>query len=137
VRVHDSTGPLIDEVLTDASASFITSGLATGTYTYTVSTHGSGNRLARGQNEVNPARRGRDSNGSVTARQWGLADAPYSDVPAPGDYDGDGKTDVAVWRSSTGFWYIVNSSDGSVTARSGGFGFAPYNDVAVSASGIR
>lgn len=38
-----------------------------------------------------------------------------SDIEIPVDYDGDGKSDVAVWRNN-GFYYILNSSDNSFRA---------------------
>jgi FG-GAP-like repeat len=40
---------------------------------------------------------------------WGM----NGDLPAPGDYDDDGKTDLAVFRPSTGVWWIVNSGTGT------------------------
>jgi hypothetical protein len=30
-------------------------------------------------------------------------------MPVPGDYDGDGKTDFAIWRTSTETWWIIPS----------------------------
>jgi hypothetical protein len=33
--------------------------------------------------------------------------------PVPGDYDGDKKTDVAIYQTSNGGWWIIYSSDGS------------------------
>ena len=56
---------------------------------------------------------------------WGAG--TFGDVPAPGDFDGDGKTDYSVYRNSTGIWYIFRSSDSSWTA----FSFGLTGDIAV------
>ena len=34
------------------------------------------------------------------------------DLPVPADYDGDGKTDPAIWRSPDGMWHVRTSSSG-------------------------
>jgi hypothetical protein len=49
------------------------------------------------------------SNGAKRVVYFGLP----TDKLVPADYDGDGKTDTAVWRPSNGFWYRINSSDSS------------------------
>ena len=50
------------------------------------------------------------------------------DKAVTADYDGDGKTDVAVWRPSEGNWYILHSNGGTVRAESFGL---PGDDPAV------
>ncbi len=41
---------------------------------------------------------------------WGVE----GDLPVVGDYDGDDKTDIAVFRSSNAFWYILESGTAGV-----------------------
>lgn len=52
----------------------------------------------------------------VTFIPWGTA----GDRPMHGDFDGDGKTDAAVFRPITGTWYILRSSTGQLQAENWG-----------------
>ena len=49
----------------------------------------------------------RSDGGGYMFTTFGLSGDDYT---AQGDYDGDGKTDVAVWRQSNGFFYVLQSS---------------------------
>src|SRR4029077_15737273 len=46
------------------------------------------------------------STGTAAGLQWGS----LGDIPVPGDFDKDGNTDLAVFRPSSGIWYIWYSS---------------------------
>jgi subtilisin family serine protease len=49
---------------------------------------------------------------AVRADPWGykMKLGSNGDIPVPADYDGDGRVDMAVWRRSTGMWYIRTST---------------------------
>lgn len=53
---------------------------------------------------------------------WGTSQAPYFDVIAPGDYDGDGVTDLGVFRRANGQWLIQRSTDCRVIEMQWGLG---------------
>ncbi|MGB7926365.1 MAG: FG-GAP-like repeat-containing protein [Pyrinomonadaceae bacterium] len=46
-----------------------------------------------------------------SSTHWGLGSLGH--VPVQQDYDGDGKTDYAVWQPSDGKWFILHNSDNS------------------------
>jgi len=66
------------------------------------------------------------SNGIISSQTFGVASTDY---PAQGDYDNDGKTDIAVWRTTTGTFWVSQSTGGIVTRNWGQDGDYPFAAV--------
>jgi hypothetical protein len=54
--------------------------------------------------------------GNITYVPWGT----NGDAAVRGDFDGDGRTDAAVFRPSNSVWYILRSSDGQIVYQAWG-----------------
>ncbi len=58
----------------------------------------------------------RSSDAQIQFVHWGMTTehptGGLEDTPVAADYDGDGTTDIAVWRPDTGEWFILKSSTG-------------------------
>ena len=52
-----------------------------------------------------------------------------SSRPAPADFDLDGKTDLTVWRGTTGEWLVERNASNGVPSIKWGSSSAPYYDV--------
>ena len=50
--------------------------------------------------------------GTTTPMRWGIRDDEF----VAGDFDGDNKGDITIFRASTGYWWSLRSSDSVVTA---------------------
>jgi hypothetical protein len=74
---------------------------------------------------------------SVLLVRWGMTTmhptGGLPDVPVASDYDGDGETDLAVWRPDTGQWWIVRSSNGYDQNKAEAFNWGKLGDVPVQA----
>ena len=60
--------------------------------------------------------------------QWGLP----GDIPLAGDFDGDGRTDLAIFRPSDGTWWIRYSSRDYDPLRASVFQWGLPGDIPVS-----
>jgi len=61
--------------------------------------------------------------------QWGQ----QGDVPINADFDGDGRSDITVWRKTTGEWWTIPSSTGVGFLKATWGGIGDVGDIPVAA----
>ena len=69
----------------------------------------------------------RSTNGSLLAATFGITG---SDIITQNDYDGDGKTDISVWRDTNGIFYVLTSLSNFNNLTAFNWGLANDNPVA-------
>lgn len=70
---------------------------------------------------------------AVTATQFGISDTDVrNDVQVRGDYDGDGRQDIAVWRRANQTFYYISSANGTI----GGQQWGTAGDTPLGSFGI-
>lgn len=108
------SGTISRTTQTDANGNFSFTNL-TGGGNYTVS-------IAKSGYTFSPATR---SFNNLSGSQSGNFTGKLNDKPS--DFDGDGKTDGSIFRTSTNYWWILNSSNGASSATS--FGSASIDKI--------
>jgi hypothetical protein len=68
---------------------------------------------------------------SAASRVVAISQSARGDRPVPGDYDGDGKTDVAMWRHAENLWQVTSSMTSFMKTESIQFGNSAKGDVPV------
>ena len=65
---------------------------------------------------------GNSQNTTVTATRFGIADPAFTDLDLPvrGDFDGDGRHDICVWRESNQTFYYISSIFNNIQAQKHG-----------------
>jgi len=71
--------------------------------------------------------------GESKTQRSGISPSGLDDVPVPADHDGDGRADLAIYRKTTGEWFIHRTTAGEKTLLWGAGSFSGLGDTPVPA----